>query len=194
MRISDAFTWVRIIFAPLFYLIYMIPEWTGNFVIASVVILWPFLLFAEFTDFLDGYFARKNNDISDFGKFFDPFADVVLHVTVFFCYVHSGYMPMWMLVLIVLREMSILFIRLLAQKEGFSMGAVMGGKIKTVLYVLAGFFSLTLESFFRLGFESSISISTLITVNVVFYAICVLASYASFANYVVLYFKAKNAK
>ncbi len=194
MRTADAFTWVRIIFAPIFFILYMIPEWTGAFMFASVIILWPLLIFAEFTDFLDGFFARRNNEVSDFGKFFDPFADVILHVTAFFCYAATGYMPIWCLMLIVMREISIQFVRLMAQRTGLAMGAAMGGKIKTVLYIATGMFSLVIESIKRLGLESSAPIETLFSVNIAMYVVCVIASFASFAHYIVLFYKAKSGK
>ncbi len=190
MRTADAFTWVRIIFAPIFYVLFMIPEWTGNFAQITLIILWPLLIFAEITDFLDGFFARKKNEVSDFGKFFDPFADVVLHLTAFFCYASIGLMPMWALLLIVLREISILFVRLMSQREGVAMGAAMGGKIKTVLYIATGMFSLVYVTlmYFVSGFTSQLFVD----INTVLYVICVLASYASFAHYIVLYLRAKN--
>ncbi len=194
MRTADAFTWVRIIFAPIFFILYMLPEWTGNFAAISVIIIIPMLLFAEFTDYLDGYYARKNNEVSDFGKFFDPFADVILHLTAFFCYTASGYMPMWCLLLIVLREISIQFVRLMAQREGLIMGAAMGGKIKTVLYIVTGMFSLAIESLLRLGLENLVPISTLLSVNLVMYVVCVIASFASFLHYIVLFYQAKSVK
>ncbi len=194
MRTADAFTWVRILFAPLFFILYMIPEWTGAFYSLSIIVIWPLLLFAEFTDFLDGYFARRNNDVSDFGKFFDPFADVILHLTAFFCYAASGYMPMWALLFIVLREISIQFVRLMTQREGLAMGAAMGGKIKTVLYIVTGMFSLFIESFSRFEQSSAIPLSLMLTINLILYIICVVASYASFAHYIVLYLRAKNRK
>ena len=84
MKTSNKFTLVRIILAPVLFLIYFVPEWLnipdGTFVtILSSCILIPLLAFAEFTDFLDGFFARRHNEVSDFGKMFDPFADVFLH-------------------------------------------------------------------------------------------------------------------
>ena len=100
MKKADAFTLVRIVFAPIFFLLYFIPLWTGFFVRVSAYVLLPLLMCAEFTDFLDGFYARKEKAVSDFGKLFDPFADVFLHITAFLCYAFSGYMPLWTLVLI----------------------------------------------------------------------------------------------
>ena len=91
MHLSNKFTLTRIVFAPIFFLLYFLPIWTGKFAFASVCIIIPCLIFAEFTDYLDGHYARKHNEVSDFGKLFDPFADVILHLTTFVCLnVESG--------------------------------------------------------------------------------------------------------
>ena len=64
MKIADIFTLIRIVLAPVFLIIYFIPEWFGFGNVLSVWILLPLIIFAEFTDFLDGYFARKTNQVS----------------------------------------------------------------------------------------------------------------------------------
>lgn len=182
MKIADIFTLIRIILAPVFLVIYFLPLWFGVGEVASVWILIPLIIFAEFTDFLDGYFARRNNQVSDFGKLFDPFADVFLHLTVFFCYTLSGYVSPFILLLFVYREFGMLFVRLLAAKKGVAIGARKGGKFKTVIYVVAGFFSLFLESARRLGFVLP---ESLMYVGYGFYILGLLASYISFIDYLV---------
>ena len=129
MKTADAFSAVRIFFAPVFFFLYFFSTWTGIGNRLSAVLLLPLLILAEFTDFLDGFYARKYNEVSDFGKLFDPFADVFLHMTTFFCYAFSGHMPLWTLVLITHRELGMLFVRLIAVKHGVTIGAKMGGFI-----------------------------------------------------------------
>ena len=111
MKLSNKFTLVRVIFAPIFFLLYFIPIWTGKFTFSSLLIALPCLIFAEFTDYLDGHYARKHNEVSDFGKLFDPFADVILHLTTFVCFMKSvnpeiSYLPVVILLFIMLREFS----------------------------------------------------------------------------------------
>ena len=182
MKIADIFTLIRIILAPVFLIIYFVPEWFGFGNVLSVWILLPLIIFAEFTDFLDGYFARKTNQVSDFGKLFDPFADVFLHLTVFFCYTISGYISPLVILLFAYREFGMLFVRLLAAKKGVAIGARKGGKFKTVLYVVAGFFSLFLECAKRLGFTLP---ENLVYVGYIFYIAGLIASYVSFIDYLV---------
>ena len=182
MKIADIFTLIRIVLAPVFLIIYFIPEWFGFGNVLSVWILLPLIIFAEFTDFLDGYFARKTNQVSDFGKLFDPFADVFLHLTVFFCYTLSGYISPFIMLLFAYREFGMLFVRLLAAKKGVAIGARKGGKFKTVLYVVAGFFSLFLECAKRLGFSLP---ENLMYIGYIFYIMGLIASYVSFIDYLV---------
>jgi CDP-diacylglycerol--glycerol-3-phosphate 3-phosphatidyltransferase len=148
-------------------------------VFAALIIL---LCFAEFTDFLDGFFARKFNEVSDFGKVFDPFADVFLHITMFACLTFSGYMPLILFMLILYREFSMNFIRMLAAIKGIAIGARKGGKLKTVMYVVSSFFSLMLEFCGRLELIDPFT-SALYKVGVALFAVCVLLAYLSFADY-----------
>ena len=182
MKIADIFTLIRIVLAPVFLIIYFVPEWFGFGNVLSVWILLPLIIFAEFTDFLDGYFARKTNQVSDFGKLFDPFADVFLHLTVFFCYTISGYISPFIMLLFAYREFGMLFVRLLAAQKGVAIGARKGGKLKTVLYVVAGFFSLFLECAKRLGFTLP---ENLMYIGYIFYIMGLIASYVSFIDYLV---------
>ena len=182
MKIADIFTLIRIVLAPVFLIIYFVPEWFGFGSVLSVWILLPLIIFAEFTDFLDGYFARKTNQVSNFGKLFDPFADVILHLTVFFCYTISGYVSPFIMLLFAYREFGMLFVRLLAAQKGVAIGARKGGKFKTVLYVVAGFFSLFLECAKRLGYSLP---ENLMYIGYIFYIMGLIASYVSFIDYLV---------
>lgn len=185
MKLADFFTLVRIIISPIFILLYFLPALIGFSAPVSVYIMIPLLLFAEFTDYLDGFFARKNNEVSDFGKLFDPFADVILHITAFFCYAMSGYVSFIIILLIIYREFGMLFIRMVAAKQGIAIAARKGGKTKTVLYVVAGFYSLILESSLRLGFSLAVDYPILNTIGIALYILALVASYASFVDYLV---------
>lgn len=185
MTKADKFTTVRLAFAPIFLIIYMLPEWFPASGFITGCILFPLLCFAEFTDFLDGFYARKMNSVSDFGKLYDPFADVVLHLSSFFCYVHTGYMSFIVLLLLFYRETGMLFLRMVAAKKGVAVGARKGGKLKTVLYIATSFVCLAMETMARLGVNISgfESISSIIIV--VMSILCVLASYVSFVDYLI---------
>ena len=189
MKTSNGFTLTRILFAPLFFILYFIPIWTGSFTKISLLIAIPLLCFAEFTDFLDGHYARKHNEVSDFGKIFDPFADVILHMTTFVCLMFSigstgGYTPRFVFILIMYREMSQTFLRMVAAKKGIAIAARKGGKIKTVCYVVSGFYALFLETLVRLDCVPEY-FGTLKIVAICFFVLSLILSYASFIDYLI---------
>lgn len=189
MKLSNKFTFIRILYAPVFLLLYFIPIWTGKFAALSMYISIPLLVFAEFTDYLDGHYARKRNEVSDFGKMFDPFADVFLHLSTFVCYMFSfnplgGYMHPVLFILIMWREISQNFLRMVAAKQGTAIAARKGGKFKTVFYIASGFYALFLELLVRIDCVPE-CFGTLKIVSTVLFVICVILSYASFIDYLI---------
>lgn len=185
MKIADKFTLSRIVLSPVFYLLYFLPVWTKFSPTISVWILLPLLAFMEFTDFLDGFYARKTNAVSDFGKLFDPFADVLVHLTTFCCLVISGYMPGIIFILILYREFCMNFIRMMAIQKGVAIGARKGGKFKTVLYVITTFYCLIIESCARLEINVNMLMESLNIGRIILIALCLIAAYASFTDYLV---------
>ncbi len=195
MKTSNKFTLARVCFAPIFFFLYFIPIWSQNALLAkiSACIMIPLLALAQLTDYFDGHYARKNGEVSDFGKLFDPFADVMLNLTLFVCAQHSfsqqlnpsGYMPIVCFVLILYREFTMNFIRMVAVSRGTAIAARKGGKLKTVFYIASGFYVLAIESLIRFGgVDLSACINTLHIVAFVMFAICVLLSYISFIDYI----------
>ena len=164
----------------------------------SAFVMIPLLAIAQLTDYWDGHYARKNGEVSDFGKIFDPFADVMLNLTLFLCAQGSvtgkGYMPIVLFILILYREFSMTFLRMVAVSKGTAIAARKGGKLKTVFYISSGFFMLAAESAVRLGFDISSCESALRVVAIVMFSICVLLSYISFSDYIVTFSKIFSSK
>lgn len=188
MTLANKFTMSRVLLAPVFCAVYFMPSVFPSAGALSVYIMIPLLVFMELTDFFDGYFARKMGEVSDFGKLFDPFGDVLVHLTTFFCFICSGYMRPFVFILIFYREFSMLFLRLVAVRQGIAIGARKGGKLKTVLYVVAGFWALFRVCAVRLGFEIPFG-SALGTVGDVLFLLCLLAAYVSFVDYLLTFGK-----
>jgi CDP-diacylglycerol--glycerol-3-phosphate 3-phosphatidyltransferase len=94
---------------------------------------------SEITDIMDGHIARTRGQVSDIGKLMDPFSDVFLRITFFVCFIGAGLMPLWAFIIIVWRELGIMFIRMLLAKEGTAMAANKGGKLKSLLYAFSSF-------------------------------------------------------
>ncbi|MBD5399523.1 MAG: CDP-alcohol phosphatidyltransferase family protein [Treponemataceae bacterium] len=191
MKLSNTFTTMRLVFAPIFFLLYNIPLWTHSELLCKIssFIMLPLLAIFELTDYFDGYFARKNGEVSDFGKLFDPFADVILNLTVFLCATQSvspkisTYMPLVIFVFILYREFSMNFIRMIAVSKGVAIAARKGGKIKTVFYITSGFFALLIESLLRLNIDLPYLMQFKV-VAVILFSICLLLSYISFIDYI----------
>ena len=85
------------------------------------------------TDFLDGKLARAMGEVSTLGKYLDPFSDKISNMTIFMCFIATGYAPVWMVALIYFRESSVETLRTLAASEGLVMPARRSGKWKTAL-------------------------------------------------------------
>ena len=150
--------------------------------------LWLIFIVSEITDLLDGIAARKYNASSDFGKLFDPFADTLMQLTCFLCFVMDGVFPAILFLLVIYREFSVLFLRNLMLKKGATLGASMGGKIKTVTYIIAGGAALLTVSLQRLALFKFLIPYFRIGALVIF-IVSVIISAASFINYVLIYMK-----
>jgi CDP-diacylglycerol--glycerol-3-phosphate 3-phosphatidyltransferase len=192
MTLADKITSLRIVFAPFFFGIYLLPsffpEWFAGGARWTVPVLWFLFIGSEITDMIDGKVARKRNEVSDFGKFYDPFADTLVQLTYFLCFVMDGVLPVVLYLVVLYREFSILFIRNLMLKKGVAMGARKGGKIKTVAYISAGAFALASSSAVRLGLDPRIG-HWLGLVAVAVFALSVLAAILSLGDYLSVYRK-----
>ena len=190
MNIANFFTATRICMAPLFVCIYYLPRLTGISEKTVLFILIPLFIYMEFTDFLDGFFARKRKQVSDFGKVFDPFADVVANLTVLLAFMLSGYVPLPIFLIILYRELGILFLRMLARGNGITIAAKKGGKLKTVCYIFAEGFTLFIELLIAYQVVAEPIITYVITANKILYGIAAVLSIGSFIDYLISYRKA----
>ncbi|GHT76651.1 CDP-diacylglycerol--glycerol-3-phosphate 3-phosphatidyltransferase [Spirochaetia bacterium] len=199
MTSADKITSVRLILAPVFFVIYLLPvlvlplgfsqswlagQWT-------VPVLWALFIISEITDLVDGRVARRQNTVGDFGKLYDPFADVLVRITYFLCFVIDGILPVILFLLVLYREFGIQFLRVLMMRKGVAMGARWGGKIKAVTYMVAGAFALLASSVRRLGIEGP-WFTVFHAVAVGIFAISVVIALVSFADYLVLYRKTEQ--
>jgi CDP-diacylglycerol--glycerol-3-phosphate 3-phosphatidyltransferase len=182
MTIADKFSFSRVVLAPVFFCVYFFSQWTGLFTELSTFVLIPLLGVAEITDFFDGYFARKRGEVSDLGKILDPCCDVILNLTVFFCFAIDRTMPPILFLLILYREFTMLFVRLVATQRGVAIAARIGGKSKTVFYIVTDFFALFLVCASRLGFTLP---GVTQTVLLVCFCICTALSYLSMGEYLI---------
>jgi len=94
-------------------------------------------MLASFTDYLDGYFARKWNLISDWGKIMDPIADKILVTTILMMFLPVGKIATWIVIVLVARDLLIGGVRSIAASEQMIIAANPGGKWKTALQMIA---------------------------------------------------------
>jgi CDP-diacylglycerol--glycerol-3-phosphate 3-phosphatidyltransferase len=157
----------------------------------TVLPLWIIAVFSELTDMFDGMAARRLNQASDFGKLFDPFADTLMQLTGFLCFVIDGIFPAALFLVVLYREYGILFIRNLMLKKGVAMGARMSGKVKTVAYISAEAIALLYASLTRLSALDFLQPIVKIAAVSAF-VMSVLISVISFFDYLAVYLKAES--
>ena len=108
----------------------------GNFSFPTCTLI-ALILFcvASFTDFLDGYVARKYNQVTDFGKFVDPLADKLLVASALILFVEQKAMAGWAVCVIIARELIITSLRVVAANKGRVLAATWTGKVKTCVQI-----------------------------------------------------------
>ena len=125
MNTPNKLTLLRILMIPVFLVIlYM------DFPYHQYVALVVFIL-ASATDFVDGYLARRDHMVTDFGKFMDQLADKMLVMSAMLWFVEVGRMPAWALLIVVVREFAVSGLRLIAVDNGRVIAAAWSGKVKT---------------------------------------------------------------
>ena len=117
MNTANKITLVRIAMIPLF-MIAMLSGLPYSSIIALVI-----FAIAGITDRIDGYVARKYNQVTNFGKFIDPIADKLLVTAALIILVEWGQVPSWAAVIIIAREFVVQGLRLLAVGEGVVVAA-----------------------------------------------------------------------
>ena len=137
MNLPNKLTMMRVVLVPIFMIFAAVSHYgTADFNAAYMLIAGVIFAIASITDFLDGYLARKNHLVTDFGKFMDPLADKCL-TTAAFIYMVTDYVcsPI-VLAVILFREFAVAGVRMLAAETGTVIAANMWGKVKTVLQML----------------------------------------------------------
>lgn len=133
MNLPNKLTMMRILLIPVFVVFVSLNDFPPGYLIAAAI-----FAFASFTDFLDGYIARKHNLVTDFGKFADPLADKIITTVAFIYMLTDGVCHPIVLVIIIVREFAVSGIRMIAagSSQGEVIAANMWGKVKTVLQMV----------------------------------------------------------
>ena len=144
MAIPNILTVMRIFLTPIF-IICLFSDFFG-------AQLWALIIFivASITDAYDGYLARKNNMVTDTGQFLDPLADKILLSSAFISFSIMGLIDIWMVALIIFRDLFVTSLRVLLSRKGFIMITSKIAKSKTAVQIGIIIFTLlflTLKAF-----------------------------------------------
>lgn len=131
MNTPNKLTLLRVILIP-FFVVCMLAVNAGWGKWAALAIF----IIASLTDMLDGYLARRDNLVTNFGKFMDPLADKLLVCSAMICLVDMERIPSWVVIIIIGREFVISGFRLIASDNGVVIAANYWGKIKTVCQMI----------------------------------------------------------
>ncbi len=129
MAIPNILTVMRIFLTPIF-IICLFSDFFG-------AQLWALIIFivASITDAYDGYLARKNNMVTDTGQFLDPLADKILLSSAFISFSIMGLIDIWMVALIIFRDLFVTSLRVLLSRKGFIMITSKIAKSKTAVQI-----------------------------------------------------------
>ena len=137
MNLPNKLTMMRVILVPVFMVFAALAKYgTADFNAAFSLVAGIIFAVASATDFLDGYIARKNHLVTDFGKFMDPLADKCLTTAAFIYMVTDHVCSPVVLAVILFREFAVAGVRMIAAETGTVIAANMWGKVKTVLQML----------------------------------------------------------
>ncbi len=133
MNLPNRLTIARICIVPAFLIAMLAQDYIG------LHYLWALILFlaASYTDHLDGKLARKNGQVTNFGKFMDPLADKILVMSALVCFVQFGLADSWVVIVILAREFLVTGLRMIAAENGRVIAANKWGKAKTVSQIIA---------------------------------------------------------
>jgi CDP-diacylglycerol--glycerol-3-phosphate 3-phosphatidyltransferase len=129
LNLPNALSISRIFLTPLLVVV-LLTRFEGKEIYGAII-----FTVAALTDYFDGYFARKRNQVTTIGKLLDPIADKLLVTSAFISLVELGLAPAWMVVIIVGREFAVSGIRSIAASQGHIMPANWYGKTKAVIQI-----------------------------------------------------------
>ena len=176
MSIANYITFIRIFVSPVFLLVYIAHDSFGISDLSLPYVLLFLLGVSELSDAFDGYIARRYNEVSDFGKLFDPMADNIARTSVLLTFTQPPVsLPLPLIFVFLYRDSVIGTLRMICALRGFALAARKSGKLKAILQALSFFTVLGLmipHSLGRISSEELTSISTGIVAVVALYSFC----------------------
>ena len=146
MNLPNKLTVIRVVMVP-FFVFFLLADYIPHHYIIALALFGA----ASYTDHLDGKIARRDNLITNFGKFMDPLADKIMVMAALISFVALGLTSPWFVILIMFREFAVTSIRLVASSTGKVIAANNWGKAKTVSQIIAILVIMTLQYILELG-------------------------------------------
>ena len=134
--------------APVFFVFYELSVHGSPYLLIGVCLVF---LLIELSDLFDGHAARVRKQESELGKVLDPFADSLSRLTYFVAFAGSGILPLWILLVLIYRDVSVAYIRVMVSAQKVLLPARLSGKVKAWVYALAGIGGLAEFALGRLG-------------------------------------------
>jgi len=134
----NTLTLVRILVSPIFLFCFTVHT------LGAYILCFLLAILIELSDYFDGIIARKSNQITDFGKLMDPFADSIARFTVFLCFLSAGLAPLWMIAVFFYRDVLVSVVRVFSMRQGIVVAARKSGKTKAWVQAVSTFLVLFL--------------------------------------------------
>ena len=150
-RIILTIIMIVILIFPFYFIGFSFPQYEvmGIYVRIEYIIAGIIFIVASLTDFLDGYLARRNNQVTDLGKMLDAIADKALVNSALIILAYKGFIPVAIPVIIIFRDTIVDAIKMQASSKGRVVAAIKSGKIKTASMMVG----VALVFFYNLPFE-----------------------------------------
>lgn len=140
MTLAHYFTFIRIFISPVFLLVYLYYQDLGLSPYFLPIVLMFLLGVSELSDAIDGYVARKYDQVTDLGKIFDPMADSIYRLSVFLTFTLDPVkLPMGLVFIFLYRDSVVSTLRTICAFKGFALAARASGKMKAVVQAVAAF-------------------------------------------------------
>ncbi len=175
----------RLVLAPVFFILYELAARGSPFLLIGVVLVFALI---ELSDLLDGHAARSLGQESELGKVLDPFADSVSRLTYFVAFAGSGILPAWILLILIYRDISVAYIRVIVSTRQVLLPARLSGKVKAWIYAAAGIGGIVDFALGRLGWFPE-SQAGILDVTMVVFALTAAVAVWSLVDYSVFFLK-----
>lgn len=168
---------------------FLIPFIIYFLIIDNYLLAFVFLTISGLTDVLDGFIARKFNFITNFGKLVDPLADKATQISVLLTLTLKGIIPFWMIVIVVLKEATMIAGASFLYGKELVVSSKWYGKLSTVLFYVAIVCSFGIKYWNTIATAPDNSVATLPQFDMYIYYLAIAATIFSLVMYYITFYK-----